>query len=90
MTVINFLLRKTVELGLLAVVIIFQPELAVFLEKIGTGKVSACSAMTYVQSVDTAITQTVIACVEMAKARTGALLFSKGITALTTQINSVR
>ena len=89
MTVVNFLLRTTVEIGLLAVVIIFQPELRRFLEKIGTGKVSALfGSDAYVQSMDTAITQTVIACFEMAKTKTGALIIFERDNRLNDPINS--
>lgn len=89
MTVINFLIRNTVELGLLAIVIIFQPELRRFLEKIGTGKVSALFGKdAYVQNIDTAITQTVLACVTMAKSRTGALIIFERDNRLNDPINS--
>ncbi|MBR2717368.1 MAG: diadenylate cyclase CdaA [Oscillospiraceae bacterium] len=38
LTVINFLLNRAVEVGLLALVIIFQPEIRRFFEKIGSGR----------------------------------------------------
>ena len=36
LTMINFILRKTVEIGLIALVIIFQPELRKLLSKMGS------------------------------------------------------
>ena len=89
LTVINFLLRKAVELGLLALVILFQPELRRFLEKMGSGRVTALFGKdTYVQSIDTAITQTVLACTEMSKARVGALIIFERTNRLNDQIST--
>ena len=59
LTVINFLLRRTVELGLLALVILFQPELRRVLEKMGSGSFSDLFGRKYVNP-DMVITQTVI------------------------------
>ena len=76
LTMINFILRKTVEIGLIALVIIFQPELRKLLAKMGSknfygifsSKVQATS------KIDTAITQTALACEQMSKSKTGALI----------------
>lgn len=40
---ISFILNKAVELGLLALVVIFQPEIRRFLERIGSNNVSRIS-----------------------------------------------
>lgn len=72
LTMINFLLRKTVELGLIALLILFQPELRRLLERMGRGFGSRRSVSRPV--LETAITQTVQACTEMSASRTGALL----------------
>jgi diadenylate cyclase len=75
LTVINFLLRKTVELGLLALVILFQPELRRVLEKMGSGSFSDLFGREPTAiNMDMVITQTVIACTEMSKNRIGALI----------------
>lgn len=75
LSVINFLLRKTFELGLLALVILFQPELRRGLEKVGSGKLSAFfGGDIKLLNTDMVITQTVLACSEMARTRTGALI----------------
>ncbi len=69
---INYLLRKAVELGLIALLILFQPELRRLLERMG----SSFSSNRKVSSpvLETAITQTVDACVEMSASKTGALI----------------
>ena len=72
LTMINFLLRKTVELGLIALVVLFQPELRRLLERMGRGFSSRRTMSTPIM--EDAITQTVIACTEMSSSHTGALL----------------
>lgn len=76
LTMINFLLRKVVEIGLIALVIIFQPELRKLLAKVGSSKVYALfsSKEKEKSTVESAIAQTVIACEQMAKTKTGALI----------------
>ena len=72
LTMINYLLRKAVELGLIAVLILFQPELRRLLERVGStisnGKASSSTVL------EEAIQQTVEACTDMSKSRTGALI----------------
>lgn len=72
LTMINFLLRRTVELGLIALLILFQPELRRLLERMGRGFSSIRSVSAPVM--EDAIAQTVLACTEMSASRTGALL----------------
>ena len=64
---INYLLRKAVELGVIALVILFQPELRRLLERVGsslnTRRGSTVSVM------ETCIDQTVEACMEMSAAK---------------------
>lgn len=72
LTMINFLLRRTVELGLIALLILFQPELRRLLERMGRG-FSSRKAMSSPVMED-AIAQTVLACTEMSDSRTGALM----------------
>lgn len=78
LTVINFLLRRTVELGLIAVIILFQPELRRILERMGSGFSPGKAGVGTVM--DVAITQTVLACTDMAASKTGALIiFEKNV-----------
>lgn len=72
LTMINFLLRRTVELGLIALLILFQPELRRLLERMGRSFSSSRSASS--TEMEDAITQVVLACTQMSASRTGALL----------------
>ena len=69
---LSYLLRKAMELGLIALVILFQPELRRVLERMGSsfskGKGVVGTAM------EASITQTVLACKEMSSSKTGALI----------------
>ena len=72
LTMINFLLRRTVELGLIALVVLFQPELRRLLERMGRSFSSKRSASS--TEIEDGITQTVLACTQMSASHTGALL----------------
>lgn len=69
---INYLLRKAVELGLIAIVILFQPELRRMLERMGSNFASGRQDES--TELDAAIAQTVLACSDMADTKTGALI----------------
>ena len=69
---INYILRKAVELGMIAVVILFQPELRRLLERVGSSFNRNHNAAGSVMN--TAIEQTVQACCEMSASKTGALI----------------
>ncbi|MCD8253988.1 MAG: diadenylate cyclase CdaA [Oscillospiraceae bacterium] len=81
---LNFLLAKALEIGLIAVVIIFQPELRRALEKLGSsswrGLISGGELQTL--NIESAITQTVLACSDMSKSRTGAIIVFESSNAL--------
>ena len=72
LTMISFLLRRATELGLLVLVILFQPELRHVLEKVGS-RLSSRNSDTSTEMMS-AINQTVMACSDMAESRTGALI----------------
>lgn len=72
LTMINNLLRKAVELGLIALLILFQPELRRMLERMGSSIHSGKAASSTVM--DIAIAQTVLACKDMSASKTGALI----------------
>lgn len=72
LTMINFLLRRTVELGLIALLILFQPELRRLLERMGRGFSSRRTVSSPVM--EDAIAQVVLAATEMSASRTGALM----------------
>lgn len=81
LTMINYILRKAVELGLIAIVIIFQPELRKLLEKMGSGELYRRFSVKGQDEpvIDAAISQTVLACSDMSASKTGALIvFERG------------
>lgn len=89
LTVIYFVLSKTVELGLLALVILFQPELRRGLERVGSGYLlSFLKSNANTEAVDAAITQTVMACSTMSSDRTGALIVFERVNSLDNQMNT--
>ena len=69
---IYFLLSHAVEIGLLALVVLFQPELRRLLERMGRSFSATRTVST--PELETAITETVQACTDMAASKTGALI----------------
>ncbi len=69
---INYILRKAVELGMIALVILFQPELRRLLERMGS--TLNTSIVTSGSSMARVLSQIVQACGDMAATKTGALL----------------
>jgi len=73
--VVSFLLNYAVELGLLSLVIIFQPEIRRFLERMGSGKIKELFVSEeYSDELATAITETVEAYKALSKDKVGALI----------------
>ena len=72
LTMINYLLRKAMELGLIAIVVLFQPELRRLLERVGSSFSTNRSIST--PAMENAIAQTVLACTDMSESHTGALI----------------
>ena len=71
---INFILGKAMELGLLALVIVFQPEIRKFLEQIGSNNLGNFIGQEVpVSEIEEAITQTVAAYADMSRNKVGAL-----------------
>ncbi len=72
LTMINYILRRAVEIGAIALLILFQPELRKFLERMGStfsqGRVASSS------EVESVIMQTIIACNDLSASKTGALI----------------
>jgi len=88
LNVINLLLRRTLELGFLALVVLFQPELRRVLEKVGSGKFAGFFSRRQGYNVDTAITQTLLACTELARKKIGALIVFERDNRLGDQIST--
>ena len=72
---VSWLVNNAFNVGLIAVIVLFQPELRKALEKLGKGKlVNLFDTSIEQESHDNAIEEIIKACLKMAKARTGALM----------------
>lgn len=74
MRVLNFLLSKILEIGLIAVVIVFQPELRRVLEHFGSRSLMVLTNQSSEDPREQVIDQVVHACDIMSRERTGVLL----------------
>lgn len=89
LTMINYLLKKTVELGLIALVILFQPELRRLLERMGSGRIANLFFSSKLdESLEPVIAQTVLACADMSRTKTGALIVFERTSSLTDPIST--
>lgn len=73
----SFLLNRAVEWGILALVILFQPEIRSFLERVGSSRLAGMFSSRYsskTNDVETAITETVEAYTSMSRDKVGALM----------------
>ena len=72
---LSFILNQFLAIGLLALVVLFQPELRRMLDHLGSIRLSAfLGGPKESQEMETVITQTVRACEVMSKEKTGALI----------------
>ncbi len=89
LSVVSYLLGKTFELGLLALIVLFQPELRELLGKFGNSTFSGFfGKRTPAKEIESAISQTVRACTDMAQTKTGALIVFQRTVNLDSFINS--
>lgn len=73
--VISYLLGETMKLGLLVLIILFQPELRHFLEQMGSkNPIFMFGRKTKLGIAEENIANTVAACMEMSKSKTGSLI----------------
>ena len=73
--VVNYILSHMVEWGVLALIIVFQPEIRRILEQVGSRRfIAFFSRAEAGTAVEQAIDQTVLACTEMSRTRTGVLI----------------
>lgn len=83
---VSYILGHVVEWGILALIVLFQPEIRQLLEKLGSRRLpKQLSQLLQPQQVvgetEQAIDHTVLACSEMSKAKTGALIvFERNIS----------
>ena len=74
---INSILSAIVTWGVMALIVIFQPEIRRLLEQVGSSKLSTLNPFARVQQnsvIETTIAQTVDACAEMSESHTGMLM----------------
>ena len=71
---LNYLLDRVLELGFVALVIVFQPELRRFLEHLGGRSVKGLIGLNTQSNEMDAVNEAVHACQEMSKERVGALI----------------
>ena len=75
---LNYLLGHIVDIGILALLILFQPEIRRVLEQVGSSRLNVLEFFAKPQLdrkvLETAISQTVQACGDMSRSRTGALI----------------
>ena len=72
-----YIMSNLVQVGILAIIILFQPEIRQILEKLGSRNIKLLRVFNPAQqqtALETAIDQTVIACSEMSQSKTGALI----------------
>lgn len=75
LTVVSYLLNAVLEMGLFALIVLFQPELRRLLEQFGNSNLRGYfGRQIKTQTLENSITQTVLACSDMADSRTGALI----------------
>ena len=75
LTMISWLLQQALNVGLFAIVVVFQPELRRLLEQIGKGNFSRLIVPADApDEVESMITATVSACADMSRPKTGALI----------------
>ncbi len=73
--VVRTVLNNAVELGVIALVVIFQPEVRRFLEQMGSGKIKELFvAESYSNDLETAVKETVEAYTSLSKDKVGALM----------------
>ena len=87
LTMIHSLLQRTLEMGLIALVVLFQPELRRILERLGSGRVMNLGTAVPTSS-ESVIAQTVLACTDMASTKTGALIVFERTTLLNDQMGT--
>lgn len=75
LTMISWLLQQALNVGLFAIVVVFQPELRRLLEQIGKGNFGRLIVPADApDEVESMITATVSACADMSRTKTGALI----------------
>ncbi len=88
LTVTNFILQQVFSIGIIAVVVLFQPEIRRALERGGSTSLFFLGKDWGSQALENVIMQTVYACEDMSKSRTGALIVFERYNRLDEQLSS--
>lgn len=89
LTVTNFILQQVFSIGIIAVVVLFQPEIRRALERVGSNPMFSFLGRDWgSQALENVIMQTVYACEDMSKSRTGALIVFERYNRLDEQLSS--
>ncbi len=90
LTMITYFIGKSLELGLIALVILFQPELRRILERLGSSKLArlVSTGSTSTVGMDAAITQISVAVDVMSQSKTGALMVFERHSGLNEYMNT--
>lgn len=83
-----WLLSKTITIGVLSMIIIFQPEIRRALEHLGRIVINDKHILEDEETMDKVITQIVVAVDELSKSKTGALIIIEQLTGLSETINT--
>ena len=73
-TIVSWLLGKTMELGVIAIIILFQPEIRNFLTTTGSSVGNIFGAKNDKEKIDIAVEAIVTSCMQLSKSKTGALI----------------
>lgn len=86
----NWVLSRVLEIGVLAIVILFQPELRKILEQVGSSKIGDVFSprQNVPDELERAITQTVAAYTDLSRTKTGALMVFERRNMLDEQIRT--
>ena len=74
---ISYIMKNLVQVGILAIIVLFQPEIRQILEKVGSRNIKLLKVFNdpkQQSELETAIDQTVVACKEMSQSKTGVLI----------------
>lgn len=85
---LNFILNKTLTIGLLSVVIIFQPEIRRALEHLGRSAFEELHSIQDVENINITVNEIVNAVDNLAASKTGALIVIEKVTRLGEILNS--
>lgn len=89
LNVINYLLGQTMKLGILVLIVLFQPELRRFLEQMGSSNFKIFfGKKPKVGDLEGGLSHTITACLEMSKKKTGALIVFEREIALADHIKT--